>query len=234
MKVIVINGYPRSGKDTFVSYCKDVLIRNGIPAYDFSTITPIKLIARQFGWNGQKDSASRKMLSDIRTALTEWNDYTFNYIKKTIHDTESADRPLKIDMLLKSTGISIVDKENRFKPFSQILEELNEKRDTKSEEVEEAEREVRMCVNKEGRYKNYKEAVYFIYCREPEEIKKYVDFFDAVTLLIDKKPTNIAELSNDSDKMVMNYYYNYIIDNNGTLDMLHESAETFLKEIKII
>ena len=236
MKVFVINGYPRSGKDTFVTYCKNLLREKDIPAYDFSTITPIKLAARQFGWNGQKDSASRKMLADIKKALTEWNDYSFNYIIKSILEMEKANRPLSLDIQLKALGISVVDNNGLFKPLSRVLYEVNKIQDFKDEldKVHVVEKEINQCIKRKGRYKTYKEGVYFIYCREPEEIKKYVDFFNAITILIDRKSVKIADLSNDADKSVMNYHYDYIIENNDSFEVLRESAETLLKELKII
>lgn len=236
MKVFVINGYPRSGKDTFITYCKNLLSEKDIPAYDFSTITPIKLAARQFGWNGQKDPASRKMLADIKKVLTEWNDYSFNYTINSILETERANRPLSLDIQLKALGISVIDDNGLFKPLPRIFYEINKVQDFKDKlkQVHAVKEEINQCLNKEGRYKDYKEGIYFVYCREPEEIKKYVDFFGAITVLIDRKSVNIAELSNDADKMVMNYYYDYVIDNNDSIEVLRESAETLLKELKII
>lgn len=236
MKVFVINGYPRSGKDTFVTYCKNLLKEKNIPAYDFSTITPIKLAARQFGWSGQKDPASRKMLADIKKALTEWNNYSFNYIKKSILDMEKANRPLSLDMQLKALGISVIDDNGLFKTLPRLLYEVKKMQDFKDKinEAHIAEKEIDQYFKKEGRYKNYEESVYFIYCREPEEIQKYVDFFHAITVLIDRKNVDLTSLSNDADKAVLNYHYDYIIENDDSFEVLRESAETLLKELKII
>lgn len=236
MKVFVINGYPRSGKDTFVTYCKNLLKEKNIPAYDFSTITPIKLAARQFGWSGQKDPASRKMLADIRKALTEWNNYSFNYIKKSILDMEKANRPLSLDMQLKALGISVIDDNGLFKTLSQLLHEVKKMQNFKDKinEAHAVEKEIDQCFKRENRYKNYEESVYFIYCREPEEIQKYVDFFHAITVLIDRESADLTSLSNDADKAVLNYRYDYIIENNDSFEVLRESAETLLKELKII
>lgn len=239
MKVFVINGYPRSGKDTFVTYCKNLLKGKNIPAYDFSTITPIKLAARQFGWSGQKDPASRKMLADIRKALTEWNNYSFNYIKKSILDMEKANRPLSLDIQLKTLGISVIDDNGLFKTLPRLLYEVKKMQNfkDKTNETHTAEKEIDQCFKKEGRYKNYEEGVYFIYCREPEEIQKYVDFFHAITVLIDRGNVDFVDLtslSNDADKAVLNYRYDYVIENNDSFEVLRESAETLLKELKII
>lgn len=39
-----------------------------------STIDPVKEIATNIGWDGKKDVKSRKFLSDLKDALTEWKD----------------------------------------------------------------------------------------------------------------------------------------------------------------
>ena len=53
-------------------------------------------------------------------------------------------------------------------------------------------------------------------------------------VLENNKSVKIADLSNDADKSVMNYHYDYIIENNDSFEVLRESAETLLKELKII
>lgn len=70
----------------------------------------------------------------------------------------------------------------------------------------------------------------FLMVREPDEIQKVKEEFDAVTLLLvrDSVP---AITSNYSDAGVFDYPYDYVIDNYGTLDDLRFSAEVFLKEV---
>jgi hypothetical protein len=75
--------------------------------------------------------------------------------------------------------------------------------------------------------------VVFIHCREPKEIDKLVYQFhqyDPVTLLIRREAAESVEQINDSDNSVLNYSYNYIVRNEGTLDDLKESARTFLRD----
>lgn len=67
--------------------------------------------------------------------------------------------------------------------------------------------------------------IMFIHIREPEEIKRVVNEFNAKTLFI--KRDNIKKItSNDSDASVENYNYDYII-NNTSLEALEEKAKSF-------
>ena len=74
--------------------------------------------------------------------------------------------------------------------------------------------------------------VFFIHTREPEEIKRFKDDYGAVTLLI-KKNDVVENFSNTSDKNVDNYEYDFIIENNGTLEELEQKAIDFLKELQL-
>ena len=73
-------------------------------------------------------------------------------------------------------------------------------------------------------YESDKE-IMFIHIREPEEIKRAVDYFDAKTLLIKREGLDIIK-SNYSDANVENYDYDYIISNT-TLEKLEDSAKEF-------
>ena len=75
------------------------------------------------------------------------------------------------------------------------------------------------------------EVLVFVHCREPEEIAKFVREMNAITLLIRREAIENNEQSNHADAEVFNYDYDYIIENNGTLEDLEESAITFLREI---
>ncbi len=70
--------------------------------------------------------------------------------------------------------------------------------------------------------------VMFIHVREPENIKRCVKKFNAITLLIKKDGVKI--ISNSSDASVENYNYDYII-NNTTLDNLENEAKNFVQKI---
>lgn len=73
--VIIINGRGGVGKDTLCGIAaKYFRVKN------VSSITPIKEIAGHYGWNGQKDSRSRKFLSDLKRAFIEYNDLPVQYL----------------------------------------------------------------------------------------------------------------------------------------------------------
>lgn len=69
-KVIVINGMGGSGKSTFVSLCHEIDPR----VIETSTVDFVKKIALQAGWDGVKDEAGRRFLSDLKDALERYDD----------------------------------------------------------------------------------------------------------------------------------------------------------------
>lgn len=81
MKIVIINGAPRSGKDTFVGYCLDKLGKFG---FTFSTVDFIKDIAKECGWNGEKTPEDRKFLSELKRLLTEWRDVPYQVMRREI------------------------------------------------------------------------------------------------------------------------------------------------------
>ncbi len=65
----VINGSGGAGKDTL---CE--LAAKHFKTVNVSSIDPIKKIARENGWNGEKDLKSRKFLADLKQVFSEYND----------------------------------------------------------------------------------------------------------------------------------------------------------------
>lgn len=76
-KIIIINGIATSGKDEFVKIYKK---HSDVPVMNWSSIDAVKEIAKIMGWNGIKDDKSRKFLSDIKDAWTEYNDGIFKHL----------------------------------------------------------------------------------------------------------------------------------------------------------
>jgi len=73
--VIIINGVGGAGKDTICDLAaKHYKVKN------ISAITPIKDIAQNYGWNGEKDARSRKFLSDLKRAFIDYNDLPTKYL----------------------------------------------------------------------------------------------------------------------------------------------------------
>lgn len=72
--------------------------------------------------------------------------------------------------------------------------------------------------------------VLLIDIREPEEIARAVKTFGAETILIENPNVGKIE-SNHADANVKNYEYDYIIENNGTLEQLDWVAKEFVKYV---
>lgn len=72
---IVINGKGGSGKDTV---CE--IVSRHYPTCNVSAITPVKELAAQCGWQGEKDMKARKFLADLKRLLADYNDYPTRYL----------------------------------------------------------------------------------------------------------------------------------------------------------
>lgn len=167
MKVVVINGSPQSGKDTFVDFFSSIypLVEN------ISTVDFIKDFLYNYGWDGRKTPEARKAIADIKQALINFDDMAFEI----------------------------------------VADQIEEQRD------------------KDFYYDDFKcEVVVFVHCREPEEIIKYVEAFDAVTVYVDR-PQASAPASNSADANVQNYEYDYVILNDSTFQAFTDKVYEFKK-----
>jgi hypothetical protein len=72
---VVINGKGGVGKDTL---CDAAALH--FSTRNISSITPIKEIARTFGWNGEKDLRSRRFLAELKRVFSEYNDLPNRYL----------------------------------------------------------------------------------------------------------------------------------------------------------
>lgn len=72
--------------------------------------------------------------------------------------------------------------------------------------------------------------VMFIDIREPNEIARAAKDFGAKTILI-RNPNASKIESNHADRDVENYDYDYIIENDGTLEQLEKLAKLFAQRI---
>lgn len=86
MKVVVINGFPKSGKDQFVRMCQKIRPNK---IHNISLIDAVKTQARALGWNGDKDDKSRKFLSDLKDIWEAYNDGHYDTIKWRIEAIRS-------------------------------------------------------------------------------------------------------------------------------------------------
>ncbi len=72
--------------------------------------------------------------------------------------------------------------------------------------------------------------VLFIHIREPEEIERVVKMYSFVKTILVTRDSIDDITSNDSDKNVYDYNYDYMINNKGSLKEFRKSAKTFVKK----
>lgn len=73
----------------------------------------------------------------------------------------------------------------------------------------------------------YRNSILFLHIREPKEIQRVKEAFNAITLFI--KNDNVANItSNMADANVKNYEYDIVIDNSGSLEELAYKAKEFI------
>lgn len=91
VKVIVINGAGTSGKDTFIDLFTEVVkeVSDKSSVYRFSSVDEVKYHASCMGWDGVKDDKGRRFLSDIKDAMTLYNDAPYNYMARQVKGVES-------------------------------------------------------------------------------------------------------------------------------------------------
>lgn len=80
-------------------------------------------------------------------------------------------------------------------------------------------------------YRDIYKNIMLIDIREPEEIKRFVDCYPRTkTIYIEN--INIDKIeSNNSDKRVENFQYDYIVKNNGTFDELEQEVKKFYNKV---
>ncbi len=84
MSVILINGYPQSGKDKFVEYAQKYLDDKIV--LNHSTVDLVKKYATLLGWDGVKDDKGRNLLATLKDMLKTYGDIPFKYSMNYIVD----------------------------------------------------------------------------------------------------------------------------------------------------
>lgn len=78
-----------------------------------------------------------------------------------------------------------------------------------------------------------KQWITFVHCREPQEIQKFVDRNNALTLLIRRPAIESNDTSNHADQNVLDYEYNFVVMNDSTIEDLQDQAEGFLRGLGV-
>lgn len=86
MIVLLLNGHPRSGKDTFIEIARD-----DYKVYQHSTIDKCCQFAVGMGWDGLKTPESRAMLSELKKFYTKHFDGPFIDVINAILLADSKD-----------------------------------------------------------------------------------------------------------------------------------------------
>ena len=84
--IIVINGKGGTGKDTLCASLAEVW-----PVMTVSAIDPIKEIARQHGWMGEKDDRARRFLAELKQTFVNYNDLPTRYLRGKTEEFLSGD-----------------------------------------------------------------------------------------------------------------------------------------------
>lgn len=71
----------------------------------------------------------------------------------------------------------------------------------------------------------------FVMARQPEDINRLKEVYNAITICVRRDAAEQIETSNHADAGVLDYNYDYYIDNNGTLEDLRASAKAFIDEL---
>lgn len=167
MKIIIVNGFGGSGKDTFEEYVKQVGDTFGYKVAKTSMVEYTKEQAKKLGWAGGKTLQDRRFLSDLKDSLTRWND----------------------------------------SPFQDIL-------------------------NKIEYYKKENYTLLFIDAREPEDIDKLkLADPNVETLLVRRPSTENIVYGNHADDQVLNYHYDWVIENSSTKEDFQQSAILWFEKI---
>ena len=82
--------------------------------------------------------------------------------------------------------------------------------------------------NKVNEFLKDEESVFlFLHIREPKEIARAVKEFDAKTILIVRDSVKHI-ISNMADENVFNYNYDFVVENNGTINDLSKKVKKFV------
>lgn len=84
--IIIINGEPYSGKDTFIKFFSKYVKTKNI-----SSVDKVKEAAIMLGWNKEKDECGREFLSKLKKLSIQYFDHPYKYISDEIKKFKDSD-----------------------------------------------------------------------------------------------------------------------------------------------
>jgi hypothetical protein len=96
--VVIVNGKPESGKDTFINKCCKYIDDNEIAhCKSVSSIDPVKKVLKDLGWDGIKTNSARAMLSMLKEFWASNNNGPTGYlINNVLTDKTSSNEDVVI------------------------------------------------------------------------------------------------------------------------------------------
>lgn len=87
--LVILNGFPRSGKDSFADFCIEHLTKQNVKAVKFSSVDKIKEASKLFGYDDNlKSDNEREFISKLKELTTDYFDHPFNYITNFIVEND--------------------------------------------------------------------------------------------------------------------------------------------------
>ena len=152
-----------------------------------------------------------------RSGKDSWAEFVGKYIPT--HKYSIVDLPKEVAKILGWDG-GKTEKDRKF--LSDIVDLATEYNDSPFRDVE--------SVVTDFKHNLIEADILFIDMRDPKDIARAVKAFGAETILIDNPNVGKIE-SNHADANVKDYNYDYIIENDGTLEQLDTMAKFFVREI---
>lgn len=113
--IVVINGRGGVGKDTLCD-----VVGQRFKTFNVSSITPIKEVAWELGWDNIKDEKGRKFLSDLKAITMQYNpDFFIDYLIEKVKSFYLSDDEVMF------VHIREIDQINKFELAVQKLGTLN-------------------------------------------------------------------------------------------------------------
>ena len=208
MKVIIINGAAGSGKDTFANMCIDN--NNGAGAI-ISMADAAKDVAKFCGWDGEKTPKNRKFLSNLNLA---------GHIPSIVGSFFTTSS-MKFSSFSNEGEISSIANIC----LSNIKDIIDEWGDMSFKFVENFINSLYNCGVEKDNW------IIFIMSREPNDIKRLKERFNAHTIYISNHKAEQVRATNHADAEVKCFIYDEYIDNNGTLEELNLESKNFIERI---